>query len=215
MTLMVAVEGAQSILVMTNAAESTPTPLRSAVMTVIVVIPAIQVPVSPNSDPPAAIPALQDPEAIQIPSHTLCTTPEPASWLVVVIALPQMPVGPNASPVSLVIAVQRAATIQMHTNAAVAAPTPLSSAVQTMIVVILPPQTPVTSNNMPTPTVPPLQDPEAIQMPTDTPGSSPEPSTRTVEMILLPQMPVRSHLSPLVQSAPPVEVVPDAAITTP
>jgi hypothetical protein len=76
-------------------------------------------------------------------------------------------------------------------------------------------QLPVLSHNNPAFAIPPLENAQAILVPANASIATPEPATRTVEMILLPEMPVRTDLAPLVECATTVEMMSNAPVTAP
>jgi hypothetical protein len=72
----------------TNATESSPAPLSSAMEMVIVVVLTPQVPISADVVPAVSVPPTQDAQAIQMTSNFAEPAPEPSVGLVVVIPAP-------------------------------------------------------------------------------------------------------------------------------
>jgi hypothetical protein len=71
----IAVQGSEAILVVTDSSVSSPTPLRAAVEAVVC---SDQVPVPTNHQPSAAAPSAQNSHAIDVAPNALClATPEP------------------------------------------------------------------------------------------------------------------------------------------
>jgi hypothetical protein len=149
MPLVVPVQGAQSIQMHTNASEPAPGPFVSAMEMVVVVIPAVQMPIRPHVTPVPAIPALQDAQTIQVTSNSAVPTPEPSRPLVIMVSAPQMPIGSDSSPVSLVISIQGAQSVEVHSDASEPSPSPTRAPMQTVIVVVPTVEVPVCSYIVP------------------------------------------------------------------
>jgi len=149
MPLVVPVQGAQSIQMHTNAPESAPSPSVSAMEMVVVVIPAVEMPIRPYVTPVPAIPTLQDAQTIQVTSNSAVSTPEPSRPPVVMVSAPQMPIGSDSSPVSLVISIQGAQSVEVHSNASEPSPRPTRAPMQTMVVVVPTVEVPVSSHIVP------------------------------------------------------------------
>jgi hypothetical protein len=105
--------------------------------------------------------------------------------------------------------------IEMNSNASVTSPEPPILAVKPVLVMVFSVEVPVLANHNPAAPIPALQNTQPVEMATDAPVPTPEPAARAVEVILLPEMPVRTHLAPFVQHASTVQMVADPLVTTP
>jgi len=219
--LVVSVQRSQSVQVHTDSAESAPPPLVASVQMMIVVIPAVQMPIRTDSVPPGAIPPLQDAQAVQMASNTAVTSPEPMGPFVVMVATPHMPIGADAAPVALVIPVKSPEAVEVHANAPESSPSPGGATVVLVIVMVSPPQVPIAAHVVPARTVPAPVDSQPVQVPSHpSVGIPPKPSRSFVIMFPSPKMPICSNPSPValvitVQCAQAVQVDTNTAISTP
>jgi hypothetical protein len=86
----------------------------------------------------------------------------------------------------------------MYTNAAVAAPRPASSSVITVVVVIATVQPPVAANCVPSSSCPPLVCSPSVEMAANPfVVTRPEPAWALVIVVSPPEVPVRSHPTPV------------------
>jgi len=89
-----------------------------------------------------------------------------------------------------------------------------------MVVTVLAVEVPVFSNRDPTTTIPPAEDPLAVEVTSDALGFAPEPTASLVVMVTLPHVPVRPHASPFALAVAPegtltVQMDADSLVTTP
>jgi len=91
---------------------------------------------------------------------------------------------------AVVVPLQDAEAVLMMTNAAITAPDPARASMQPMAVMITPDEMPISSNDMPSATIPAFENAHAVQVITNSPLPSPEPSVRAVVVVLSPQGPV-------------------------
>jgi len=220
MSLIVAIQGAQPILMDTNASVCTPNPLVSTMQMMVVIIPSPKVPVRTDFMPPRTVPAPQDAKAIQVTANATPPSPEPARSPVVMVSAPEMPVRANASPMALVVAVQGSQSVEVNSDATITAPSPAVPSMEMMVVIVATPQVPVCADCMPPSPGPTLEDASAVEMAADSPIATPEPTWALVVVVPTPQMPICSHSSPVtlvvsVQGAQPVEMNTNAAETSP
>jgi hypothetical protein len=163
MALVVSPQMAVAVEMIPNSPVSTPGPSSSTVQAVVEPIAAPQMPVAANLVPSSPIKALVGSEPILVTSDTLVTVgPEPARALVVVVFPPQMPIGANLAPMPLVVAEESAQAVLVMSNAFVVSPSPLVFAMEAMIVVISPVQSPVPSHDHPFASRPSLEHAQAV-----------------------------------------------------
>jgi len=188
--LMISVQCTESVQVHANASVTSPGPPSASMKAMIIMIPPVQVPVAAHLHPASTSPALQNPQAIQVPSNSPSATGEPSRCPVIVVAPVQVPVRTHASPVTLVIPVERSQTILVHTNTPEPSPAPLSPAVKAMVVMIASPQMPVSADLDPARTSPALLNPQPVQMTAKTSECTPTPAIWFVVFIVPPLVPV-------------------------
>jgi hypothetical protein len=93
MTLMIAVECAQTVQVHTNAPEPSPPPLGAAMQMVVVMVASIQPPNASDIVPDTTVPPLIHGQLILMtPGSTVVSGQVPAWALVVMIAPPKVPI---------------------------------------------------------------------------------------------------------------------------
>lgn len=188
--LVVAPESAVSVQMHSDSFVTTPGPASLTVMGVIVFIAPVQTPVFPNSHPSSTCPALEAAQAVKMATNSFETTPEPFSRFVVVVLAPQTPDRANPAPAALVVAPELPTAVPVHTNAAVlVSPTPLPLAMVPVIVVVFTIQVPISSDLDPLCTSPALQCAQAVQMTPNTFGPAPEPTSRSVIVVVFPLLP--------------------------
>jgi len=220
MSLVIAPQVAMAVHVHTNAFVTTPSPACATMHTVVESIFSPQLPLVANVDPPTTIPPLVGAHSILVSTDSpVPTSPKPATSLVVMILSPQVPVSAYLAPVAIVVALQGAQAIAMHSNAPEAAPDPTQAVVTFVAIMVTTNQFPVRANPDPACTSPSFVDAETVQVKVDPAVFAPEPFVWPVVMVLLPEMPVRPHLTPVtlyifVQSAQAITMMsntPEAA----
>jgi len=176
MTLMVAIQGAQSVSMDSNTSESTPTPTSLPVEAVIKVILLPQMPVASNSDPTGTSPTHVSSQAVQVTANTTGLAPQPTRAFVVVVLLPQLPELADDAPLALDVTPDDAQAVLVDTNAPEASPGLSHAAMQAVVELILAHAMPVTANSTPVCPVPALPNSLPIQVSADTPITTPEPA---------------------------------------
>jgi len=142
-TIVIPLVNSQSVLVMTNAAVTTPDPTGTSMKPMTIMVPSNQVPVPSDDNPTTSGPPFQQALPVKVVTNSPVTAPEPPARFVVMVPLPQVPIGTHASPVALIVAEQCSQTVQMHTNTPEASPSPLRATMQAMIVMVTAPKMPV------------------------------------------------------------------------
>lgn len=183
-------EDASTVEVMANSLVASPEPTILAMQLVAEVILPVQLPIPTDDNPTAAIPPLQDAQAVQMATNTLGSSVVPTEWTVKVVSLVQMPVGSDMAPVTMPEAAQNAAAVQVMANALVFAPEPAVLAMQLVSVSVSAPQLPVRALHNPAGTSPTPQDTLAVLVVANPPESTPAPAWPLVEMIAPPESPV-------------------------
>ena len=153
MSLIVAVQPAETVEEHTDVPVAVPPPLSAAMMLVVVRVFSPQVPVCSHCVPACSIPTAQDAQPVEVVANAAETSSEPTIGLVIMVAPPQVPVRAHLAPMALVIPVQRAVPIQVRTDVAVAAPCPAMLAVELVVVVVPAVQAPVGAHLDPAPAV--------------------------------------------------------------
>jgi len=220
MTLMIAVERAQTVKVHANAPEAAPPPLGAAMHAVVVMVATPKVPIAADIHPARAGPAPQDAQAIQVTARPTPPAPEPPRTSIIVVAAPQVPIRAHSSPMTLVVAIQGSQAVEVHANAAVSSPGPTVTSVKMMVVVIAPIQVPVCTDCVPASSVPSLVNPQAVSMTPNLPVASPEPTWSLVVIIATVEVPVGADAAPMslvvsVQCAQAIEVHADSSVPAP
>jgi len=213
--LVISVQRTQPVLMVANAAEATPAPLGPTMVLVVVVIAANESPVGADGDPVTTIPSTEDSLTIEMPVHALGASPEPSSRPVVVVLLPHVPVRSDMDPAVVPESSQDTAAVEVVTNPAITSPGPAVAAMEAVPVVVASDEMPIAPNCDPLLAIPTAENSQAVEVPADAALAAPEPAPWTVEVILLPEVPVRSNLLPLVQDSSPVEVMANAPVLTP
>lgn len=139
---------------------------------------------------------------IQTKAIALQPVADTAVRLVIVVVLPLVLVGAHAAPMTLHIAVRGAKAVQMHASAPVATQFPALSSMELVVEMILPDPVPVLADNDPATITPPLIGAQAVEVAASAVLVSPEPTGRTVVLVFLPHVPVRTDLAPTARSWP-------------
>lgn len=87
-----AAESALAVEVMANALVASPVPSIFAMQLVFEVVLAVQLPVSTDDNPTTPIPALQNPQAVEMTANALGFAKIPTEWSVEVVSLVHLPV---------------------------------------------------------------------------------------------------------------------------
>jgi hypothetical protein len=218
--LVVAPQMTPTIKVVPNATVAAPRPTGPSMEAMVVVVAPVEMPVAPNLDPSRSSPALVRSVSVEVTPDTSVLAPEPAGSLVVVILPPHAPVGPDSTPMPLNIPVNNPETIAVNTNPSVRAPRSSNLAVEPMVVIVAANQVPISSNDDPLRTGPPVLDPLAIQVSCNPTVASPTPSIGLVELVAANHVPIRAHAAPVtlivaVQHTESVEMETNSAVPTP
>ena len=160
-TVVIALQRSQTILVVANTPVSAPDPALAAMQAVTVVISLPQIPISTHANPARAGPAFEDAQAVEVVADTAPSPPEPAKRLVVMVAFPQMPVRTYLAPAALVVAVADAKAVEVHVKVPVASPAPPRLAVELVVVVVASNEVPIAAHVVPARTVPAAQGAQA------------------------------------------------------
>jgi hypothetical protein len=158
MAVVVALQNAQTILVMSDAAVAAPNPTSPSMQTVTEMVAPNQMPVPTDHTPMSTIPALQNAQAVQMVPDASFPTPEPPVGSVVMILSPKSPVSTNISPMAIVVPLQNAPAVLVCSDPTIPTPNPAGAPMRSMTVVIAAPQVPVASHLAPSRTSPPEQD---------------------------------------------------------
>ena len=210
-TLAIVLQDAFAIPVQPNALERSPNPAGTAVGKVSKMVLAPQFPVSKWCWCPCySGPVVQNSFAVKMKANSLELTPTELWTAIIMVFLPQLPIRANSLPLTLIVAIQGFQTVRMEGNAPVTTPNPFSPPMQLVVEVVAPHTKPIFTNNMPSSTIPTLQDSHAVQMAINTALLAPEPPRGTVEVVTLPKVPIRPNSAPF-----PLDISPQGSVPIP
>jgi hypothetical protein len=127
-----------------NALVASPAPSGLAVVNMVVVIFAPQMPVCADADPTSTSPALQCAQTIEVASDFFEAAPEPTIWFVVMVATDEVPVATGTTPAALVVDIQNSVPVPVQPNAPVfVGPAPLATTMMPVVVMVFAVQVPI------------------------------------------------------------------------
>lgn len=91
-SLHVAVQGAATVKMMTNALVLAPAPLSSAVVAMIVPVAAVELPKLTHHNPSSSVITFEDAQTVEVTANAFSSAVEPATRFVVMVALEHGPV---------------------------------------------------------------------------------------------------------------------------
>jgi len=211
LALVISPDNTQAIPVYANTSEGTPSLTHATVVVVIEMVASVAMPELAHNHPFDACPSLQDAQAIQMPSNSPGSANKPTPCSIIVVLLPQVPIGTDTTPFALIVAEQDSQPVPVHTNSPKTTPAPLLPSMELMVVIIAFDDLPIPTDHDPTGTSPTVLDAHTVAMPCNSSVRAPSPAIRSVEVITLPEMPVRPDTSPValiiaLQCATPIQV---------